>query len=205
MSRRSSSSGSSDEAMPLRRRALLGTAAALTGGIAKPRSTTALDLPSAPTLPSVSLPEISLFTSEEQKAAEELSVYRKPLSDMTRMLNSMGEEQVMEDKVYFFSTISYFFSATQKPSLLLLLQRLTPLLGDDGETIALQAKEAVANLQTALRASKLGDEKQAVRDLSAALEAAFEELRKRDPKLKIPPPKEVGNGSFFGVLPATKA
>ena len=190
-----SSSGNGEEIG--RRRALAAAAAVL-----YPVTARALELPA---LPSVPLPEIDMFPSDFQRAANELANYRKPLADMASKLNSMPDEQETEDKVFFFSTISYFLSPTQRPSLILSLERLAPVIGEDGDKIASEAKEAVSELQKALRASNLPDEKRAVRDLSAVLESSFAELRKRDPSIKLPLPKEVGNGSFFGVLPAIKA
>ena len=183
-----------------RRRALSKFAAGILTSTALPLSTNAVGLPSLP----IDLELPVLLPSKFQKAANELSIYQKPIRDMTRALNRMGEqEQEPEDKIFFFGSISAYFSTTQSPSLISTLQRQASLglLGEAGPGIATSAKTAVENLQTALRAGSLDGEKSAVKDLSNSLEGAFDSLQASDNKLKIPKEKEVGNGSFFGILP----
>lgn len=162
---------------------------------------------SALTVPSMELPTLDILQSDPQRAANELSIYRRPISDMKRMLSRFdpSEPQELEEKVFFFSEISTFFSPTQKPSLIASLEKLSPVIGDEGGAIARAARTAVADFQKALRAGVLADEKASLKDLESALESAFVELQKHDDRLKVPPPKDIGNGSFFGVLPAIKA
>lgn len=156
-----------------------------------------------PALPEIPVPEI--LQSVEQRAANELSAYRRPLADMSKQLDKIvNEPQEFDDKVFIYTSITSYFSPTQRPSLLASLAQLSPVIGEKGPQLAADCRRALGELQTATRAGDLAAQKSAVAAMSKALEASFEELQKKDGSVKIPPPKEIGNGSFLGLLPPTK-
>ena len=182
-----------------RRRALSKFAAGILTSTALPLSTNAVGLPSLP----IDLELPVLLPSKFQKAANELSIYQKPIRDMTRALNRMGgQEQEPEDKIFFFGSISAYFSTTQSPSLISTLQRQASLglLGEAGPGIATSAKTAVENLQTALRAGSLDGEKSAVKDLSSSLEGAFDSLQASDNKLKMPKRRKLATAASLAFF-----